>query len=303
MSALYAFPNLDRSGLGNLLITWARAEAFAGVHGARVLAPRWSQPKIGPLLRGEKDKRYYVGLFDNSGYLQGPRRYGVLLGGKRIDETEIEPRIRLEEEQQRSLRPLVVEFRGMEGLFAPLLPQREWIVGRLRQILHPRLKPKLERTVPDHIAVHVRRGDFIQLPAGQAAPRGAWNYRIADEWYVACIQNIRNCPGFDLPAIIYSDGKPDELADILRLERTELALPNPSIVDIFSLARGKVLVASGSTFSMWASFIGQMPTLWYPGQQRQVLNREQPELDCETDAEGRLTPGFESTLASQLEGA
>ena len=40
---------------------------------------------------------------------------------------------------------------------------------------------------------------------------------------------------------------------------------------MLALSRCKVLVSSASTFSMWASFLGQMPTIWFPGQMRQKL--------------------------------
>ena len=40
---------------------------------------------------------------------------------------------------------------------------------------------------------------------------------------------------------------------------------------MLALSRCKVLVSSPSTFSMWASFLGQMPTIWFPGQMRQKL--------------------------------
>jgi len=40
---------------------------------------------------------------------------------------------------------------------------------------------------------------------------------------------------------------------------------------MIALSTAKVLVSSASTFSMWASFLGQMPTIWFPGQLRQKL--------------------------------
>ena len=40
---------------------------------------------------------------------------------------------------------------------------------------------------------------------------------------------------------------------------------------MLALSNAKVLVSSASTFSMWASFLGQIPTIWFPGQMRQKL--------------------------------
>src|SRR5262249_28756870 len=74
MSNVFAFPSVGRGGLGNMLFPWARAEVFRKRHGVPMLAPQWTQFKIGPLLRGERDKRYYTGLFDHSRskYVSGP---------------------------------------------------------------------------------------------------------------------------------------------------------------------------------------------------------------------------------------
>jgi hypothetical protein len=39
-----------------------------------------------------------------------------------------------------------------------------------------------------------------------------------------------------------------------------------AIADLWALSNANVLVASGSTFSMWASYLGRMPVIWHPGQ-------------------------------------
>ena len=52
---------------------------------------------------------------------------------------------------------------------------------------------------------------------------------------------------------------------------------------MIALSECKLIISSGSTFSMWASFIGQNPTIWFPGQMRQsiMLNKSiyEGELD------------------------
>ena len=69
-----------------------------------------------------------------------------------------------------------------------------------------------------------------------------------------------------------SDGSPEELQDLLRLDNCELVPPRSAIADILLLSRAEVLLASGySTFSMWGSFLGRMPTLYAPGKMQQRL--------------------------------
>ena len=70
---------------------------------------------------------------------------------------------------------------------------------------------------------------------------------------------------------IFSDATDNELQDILAMSNCKRAYFGSAISDMIALSRCKVLVSSASTFSMWASFLGQMPTIWFPGQMRQKL--------------------------------
>jgi len=49
-------------------------------------------------------------------------------------------------------------------------------------------------------------------------------------------------------------------------------LPNVSranyknaVADLIAMIRLRLLVCSGSSFSAWAAFLGEMPTIWFPG--------------------------------------
>jgi len=56
-----------------------------------------------------------------------------------------------------------------------------------------------------------------------------------------------------------------------------------AIADMIALGRCKVLVSSASTFSMWASFSGQTPTIWFSGQIRQELIIDEKLFNGEVD--------------------
>src|SRR3954454_23821606 len=86
----YVYAKLSNAGLGNLLFPWARCEIFRPRHNLPMLAPRWTHAKIGPLLRREKDKRYYIGLFSRKGYVSGLKRWWLLKQAQRITEGEAE---------------------------------------------------------------------------------------------------------------------------------------------------------------------------------------------------------------------
>src|SRR5205814_1581965 len=127
------------------------------------------------------------------------------------------------------------------------------------------------------IGIHARRGDRPPLPFRE--PLGEGLPGMSNEWFVNAISNVRHALGCDAPARVFSDGRPDEIVPILNLPAVTLAPGNPSIVDILTMARSRVLITTAkSTFSMWSSFLGQMPTLWYPGNVVR-LNPDRPELD------------------------
>jgi len=78
---------------------------------------------------------------------------------------------------------------------------------------------------------------------------------------------VRDIAGYSARAVVVSDGTEQDLAPLLELENVEFLRPGCAITDLLILARAKVLIASGgSSFSAWASFLGNMPTISYPGQ-------------------------------------
>src|SRR4051812_18492456 len=83
---VYAYPLIERTGLANMMFPWARAQVFAQLHSVPMLAPRWVQFRLGPIIRRETDKRFYFGLFDNSSYIGGVKRMMLLASAPQIEE-------------------------------------------------------------------------------------------------------------------------------------------------------------------------------------------------------------------------
>ena len=62
------------------------------------------------------------------------------------------------------------------------------------------------------------------------------------------------------------------------------------------MAKARLLVAtSNSTFSMWATFLGRMPTVYYPGQTNNVTGDIRNVI--ETDLQGAMVPRSSSIFA------
>jgi hypothetical protein len=282
---VYAYPDVGRAGLGNMLFPWARAEVFAARYGVPVLAPRWTQPKIGPLLRREKDLRYYTGLFDNSGYIRGLRRAVIIARSARIPG---EQAATFMADKARLTGSHIVVFSGWQGWFDSFLDSRSLVVNRLRAILSPRVRRLLEQADQTYeVAVHVRRGDKVPLPF-RGPFTGSSGDTMSDQWYINVMRSVREVLGPGTRFRVFSDAKPGQIDSILAEPGVTRSPDNPSIVDILLMSRARVLITSGgSSFSAWASFIGGMPTIWYPGCGLPLIETH-PELSIETDLEGRM---------------
>jgi hypothetical protein len=76
------------------------------------------------------------------------------------------------------------------------------------------------------------------------------------------------------------------------MPNVQLAGTENAMVDILLLSKASALITSGtSTFSMWAAFLGGMPTLWFPGLLTS-LNANKPWYDLESDLEGNVPESF-----------
>lgn len=83
-----------------------------------MIAPKWTNLlRIGPWLRGERDKRYYLNAFTNDGYAS--RLFG--LRTNRIAISLLRIRV----------------FKGMAGFFDDLIGCRDIVIEELRKIVHP----------------------------------------------------------------------------------------------------------------------------------------------------------------------
>ncbi|MEM0984246.1 MAG: hypothetical protein AAGI17_09885 [Planctomycetota bacterium] len=306
---LFAYADLPRFGLGNVMIPWARSEVFAAQTGARLLAPRWVQPKIGPILRRERDLRLYWGFFSNAGTIRGPRRWLLLRSAKRYPHTEAEAAVEAAKADPGTDHLVVFRFPewGDEFFGGDGPEHREIISTALEQRLSSNMKRTRDAaraTLPDrYIAMHVRRGDKKVMPEGEdkdVNKESIWVMR--DAWYASTLASVRDAIGADAPAVIFSDGTDDELADLLAMPGTVRAPASPSIVDILLLAQGEILIGTAtSSFSLWASLLAEIPALWYPGVTK-MTQPQRPELVIETSERGEITGDQRRVVADAWTG-
>jgi hypothetical protein len=284
-SSVYALPIVGRAGLGNALLPWARAELFAGRVGARLLAPRWSAMRLGPYLRGEPDKRNYHVCFREDLYTSGFRRRLVLALGRRIGEAEFEVAA------GRALpeRNYVVEFRDIKNLFTPLVSSAPFVRRRLWDMTRAIMRPQPTESHGRFIAMHVRRGD-ITRQGFSTSELATVNQYTPLPWFISMHRLVRNDATLrQYPIVLFTDGSVDEVAELVRLKGVQLAQRRSAITDLWTLSRASLLVASGySTFSMWASFLGGMPTIYAPGKMQQCVQSASAAFEGEVPADGPM---------------
>jgi len=289
MPELYVYPSfsgidlgvlrLRGVGLGNLLFPWARCVVASHKRHLKMIAPTWPQICPGAFLRLERDKRSYHNAFlSPRDQVQGVRKLWLLATLPRY----------FDESASEASRGIIC-FRGTSGGFAPILEDAELVRQQLLTIVRRHHKDVCHVDFQHSISIHVRRGDF-RTPSGTNDIYGGCNgVRIPLSWYVDVISRLRDLVGREIPVFVFSDGTNEELADLLAIPGVQRLGCGSAIADLVALTRANVLIASGSSFSMWASYLGRMPVIWHKGQMLQRLYRANEAIECE-DASGQSLP-------------
>lgn len=248
--SLFIYPNLPQTGLANMLFIWARARVACEKHNAIMIPPQWFKPfRIGPLLRREKSLRYYLKDFHPSDFPRW-KKFKLLTFTKKFPEEEIN-NLQLQNIKQDH----VLVFEGDKKYFTPILKNRDLVYQSLIDISSDIVKSTFDKAREEnYIGVHVRRGDFKIT-----------KQTIPNNWYVKTCQFTRNVLGESIPIKVFSDAPKSELEDLLSLPNIALVEGNPALLDILMLSHSKIIIGTSmSTFSLWASYLGQKITIWSP---------------------------------------
>jgi hypothetical protein len=262
------FVRMSGSGLGNAFYNYFQAVALADRCDATVIVPPWFSVKIGPMLRGQSGKRFYLGMFKPyRGEMRGLRKLWVLLSRyRRRQVVEID-----------GCRPAALA-KGMLNIvtvnnkftFEGLYPHRDAIRQRILGIVNDPVPPGHCWGQGKFIAVHVRMGEFAQASDTKVITGGQSNVRIPLSWYVHLVKNL--CARYpQMPVSIFSDGKERELAPLLESGAT-LYRSGSDMTDLLAMSSASILVGSNSTYSRWAAFLGDMPSIWV----KRELQEEKP---------------------------
>lgn len=258
---------LPRTGLGNMLLVWARAVLFAHINSLPVVAPIWGKIAIGPYLRGERDKRYYGNLFFNKDYVSKFNYFLASLKKKQLHYNPVISKMELSNLEVKEIDCHLFIFNQLphwSDFFIDLKEYQAIVKDKLLASIRPSVLEVISHRPTPQIGMHIRMGDFRVLkPEDDFTKLGG--VRTPFNWFIRVIDAIRGIAGYDVPVTIFSDGYDYELSELLKLPQVSRASPASALSDMLTLSRSKLLVASsGSTFSYWASYLGQCPTIWHP---------------------------------------
>jgi Glycosyl transferase family 11 len=252
---------LSGAGLGNCFYAYFHAVVAAKEEDRQLIAPTWRSLKIGPWLRGERSlRRYGTMLRPHPDEIRGIEKvWRIGLGWPRRKTVVIQKGQRREPTASSGLTIVATPNHGFT--FSGLHQHRDTIRARLLKILAspPSMMPVWGAA--DYAGVHIRLGDFRPLQSDSLWHCFRDGERIPLIWYERALRRVREVHP-DLPVRVFSDGDETELASILAIEGVSLLRGATDVDDLLALAQARLLVGSNSTFSRWAAFLGNMPSIW-----------------------------------------
>lgn len=230
-------------GLGNLLFPIARALIAQKVHGGVFVHPTLRQLKLGTFLRRERDTRTYGSVMRSR------------TGAEWRDWAQAQWCSKIDEDAYCGETGVTVRYSGLKRYFHDLTGYSEIVSAWLQDTVHS--VGAMDNTYD--IGLHIRLGDFSQ----PASDQGGNNVRLPFSWYRAALEEARRLLGTAKPRItLFTDGNVDFVTRELGMGDLTIDPSSNALTAIHNLSRARVVVASRSTFSMWAIYLGGMPAIW-----------------------------------------
>ena len=250
MKLIFHYPKLSRfdffafrspgPGLGNLLFPIARALTAARNDGGVFVEPTIPQIKIGTFLRQENDKRTYVGLFKKRSLAEN---YIWL-------KSQI---IRLFNKKQEVHDIRFISHEGLGNQFYDIQYENTLIVNWLNR--RAKIKPDIHDL---DLAIHIRQGDFTK---SQTISQSTL---LPLEWYKKALQEITKKYDAEIHKIIlFTDGDQEQIIKYLDDPRIQCEPRVNALYSLLLMSRAKYMIASCSTFSLWANFLGNNFAYWH----------------------------------------
>lgn len=248
---------LPKAGLGNKLLVWAEAFVYSSKNNLRLYIKGLNVISIGPLLRGERVKRFYWGQFKRN----SPAMIIRYIIGKTLYKRNINDSPNIPQDFS------IYEFNMVphwSDYFEKFKSERALIIKAFESLFSRSSKRLfLSQTYPV-VACHIRMGDFKKLPANTDF-KTVGATRTPLHYFVQTISQVRILSGIDLQVTIFTDGYPEDLKEVLALGNIRFHEPVNEIVDMLLMSKAKLIITSaGSTFGYWAGFLSEAILIRHP---------------------------------------
>lgn len=278
-------------GLGNLLFIYCRALVYSIENQIPLIWPTWFSLRLGPWLRRELDKRTYGDLFtNNQNHVKGFLKYKLLGSISKCHHSNID---------NKRQNIILFDYSDMVMSFDDLKKYHQCIYEDLYSNLQEKNKSFEQDDFTNAINVHVRLGDFSP-PSDSELQKGYNSISISINWYVQIINELNTILDEKVVFNIFSDGTDEELKNLLAIKNVKRVFYGNSISDIFALSQSKLVIASGSSFSLWARFLGQTDCITYTRQLKtQVLIDESTGFEIEVGKNEKIPSGIVEQIRSK----
>ena len=246
MQTKYVIAQLPKAGLGNKLFVWAKAYLHAKNNKINLLTFGLNDFSIGPILRRENVKRFYLGQFKTNSF-------SSFFHSKLLSYFDTSRITRFD------------EIPHWSNYFETIRDQRTMVIEGFSNLLSRSTSKELAQVnIYPEIGVHVRLGDFKALQQGTDF-KNVGATRTPFDYFITTISRLRNHLGENLKVSIFSDGYAHELSSLLQLNNVEYVSPRKDVIDLLLLSRSKYIITSaGSSFSEWAGFLSNAPIILHP---------------------------------------
>lgn len=244
------------AGLGNKLFPWARAKIYSNMNNCPMLRTRWFSPHGGAITRGGID------------YAKALRKIWLLRNFRNIPGEIPHWKFLLQ------YRTLPISFaRSLNDLpsedghlifkwnahhdFLDLKGCQKFLMGEIYRMTNPSQLAFIDQYKGrDFIGLNIRCGrDFVTKESGMKG-----YVRTELDWFCDALREVRKKYG-NMPAVVVSDGGERQLSLLFKEHNVHLLKSETAVADLLVLTKARVLLGSGnSTFSAWASFLGEMDT-------------------------------------------
>lgn len=259
---MYIYPNLGGinlyflrlfgPGLGNSLLIWSKAKVYSNIYNLKFIEPSWNNLKLRNIF--DFNYRNYSKYFINKNF--SFQQIRIIYETKKISEEYF---FKNKLNGKKDYKKLLI-IDNHNTFFEPLKNHRQFVKDSIMENLNKNFNSFENQNYKNVVGMHVRRNDFVKT-------RDQDSTQTDIDWFIKIKNKLDEIFDRSLKFHIFSDSNnPFDLSKLLELDRVELKKSKSDIEDMLTLSKSKIIVGSkNSTFSHWASFLEEKPTIWDEG--------------------------------------